>query len=451
MERLLLVLALCVLSFGYGAATIYLEIFPYRLLREAKLGWEAWAQVGAERLPKAFERFEEGAPPRPQAKQLASGAGAEYVLVSGGPYQLMERCPTFGCIAWITARDGRVVHAWEADLDELRAGISGVAGELNRLSVYPVGMALGDDGSLVVTLQGRDTYPVYLGIVKLDRAGRMVWKRFDRSHHWPATDASGRIYAPYARQLKNLRHAGDSAVDLLCKSGEASIDGIRVLAADGTPLREIGVLEGLLRSGYGGLFYGLRDGCDPTHLNSIALVPAAAAKALPEAAPGDLLISLRETNTVALLGAADGRVKYMMTGRTAAQHSPQFLPDGSVLVFDNLGGERSRGGSRVARLDLVKGTAETVFPRGEEFSVRSETAGHISVADDGARALVSSTHDGRIVEIDVASGKPLWTYDNTHDIGAFLKASGIDATVPRARFAVYGAYYVRNPAFLEAK
>ena len=89
MERLLLVLALCVLSFGYGAATIYLEIFPYRLLREAKLGWEAWAQVGAERMPKAFERFEEGAPPRPQAKRLAPGAGADYVLVSGGPYQLL--------------------------------------------------------------------------------------------------------------------------------------------------------------------------------------------------------------------------------------------------------------------------------------------------------------------------------------------------------------------------
>ena len=455
MERALFILGLCALSFAYGAATIQLEVFPYHLLREAKLGWEAWAQVGDERLPKAFERFEEGAPPAPQAKWLAPHAGADkvpqYILVSGGPYQLMARCPTFGCMAWITDRGGRVVHAWEVDLDELRAGNTGVAGELNRLSVYPVGMALGDDGSLVITLQGRDTYPVYLGMVKVDRAGRIVWKRFDRSHHWPVADASGRIYAPYARQLKNLRHAGDSAVGLACGSGEASVDGIRVLDADGTPLREIGVLESLLRAGYGGLFYGLRDGCDPTHLNSIALVPASAAKALPEAAPGDLLVSLRETNTVALLGAADGSVKYMVTGRTAAQHSPQFLPDGRVLVFDNLGGERSRGGSRVVRLDLVKGTAETVFPRGDESSVRSETAGHISVTEDGERALVSITHQGRIVEIDVASGKPLWTYDNTHDIGAFLKASGIDAAVPRARFAVYGAYYVRNPVFLEAK
>jgi hypothetical protein len=449
MERVLFALALCALSFAYGAATVYLEIFPYRWLKEAKLGWEAWAKVGAERLPKAFERFEEGAAPQPQARRLAPRAGAEHVLVSGGPYQLMERCPTFGCIAWISDREGRIVHAWEVDLDEARAGLAGISGEVNRLSVYPVGMALGEDGSLVITFQGRDTYPIYLGLIKVDRRGRILWKRFDHSHHWPAMDAAGRIYAPYWRAAKDLKHAGGSAVGFACRGGEASLDAIRVLSAEGKPLREIALLDALVRAGFGGLFYGLRDGCDPTHLNSVALLPPAAAKALPGTAAGDLLVSLRETNTVALLDANDGAVKYLVTGRTAAQHSPQFLPDGSVLVFDNLGGERSRGGSRVVRLDLVTGTARTVFPRGEgALPMRSETAGHINVAEDGERALVSITHQGRIVEIDVATGEPLWAYENTHDIGAFLKASGIDAGMPRARFATYGAYYVRNLDFL---
>ena len=188
MERLLFVLALCALSFGYGAATIQLEIFPYRLLKEAKLGWEAWAKVGEQRMPTAFEAFEEGAAPRPQAQRVAAHAGAEHVLVSGGPYQLMERCPRFGCIAWISDREGRVVHTWEVDLDEARAGLTGIAGNVNRLSLYPVGMALADDGSLVVTFQGRDTYPIYIGLIKVDRRGRIVWKRFDRSHHWPAME-----------------------------------------------------------------------------------------------------------------------------------------------------------------------------------------------------------------------------------------------------------------------
>jgi hypothetical protein len=195
----------------------------------------------------------------------------------------------------------------------------------------------------------------------------------------------------------------------------------------------------------------VRDGCDPTHLNSIALLPRAMAGAIPGAAAGDLLVSLREANAVALLDAESGAVKYLVAGRTAAQHSPQFLPDGSVLAFDNLGGERSRGGSRVVRLDLVTGTSQTVFPRGESelLPVRSSTAGHLNVAENGERALVSITHQGRIVEIDVATGTPLWVYENTHELGAFLKANGIDAKTTRGRFATYGAYYVRNLDFLK--
>ena len=60
-----------------------------------------------------------------------------------------------------------------------------------------------------------------------------------------------------------------------------------------------------------------------------------------------------------------------------------------------LGGERSRGGTRVVRLDLVKGTVETVFPRGNAedlLPVESKVAGQIDVSSDGRRALVSITH-----------------------------------------------------------
>ncbi|OGA71325.1 MAG: hypothetical protein A3G81_31120 [Betaproteobacteria bacterium RIFCSPLOWO2_12_FULL_65_14] len=454
MERLLFALGLSVLAFVYGAATIQFEIFPYRLLKEAKLGWQAWASIETQkqRFPNAFEAFEEGAAPAPQARKLAERAGSEPVLVTGGPYQLMERCPTWGCMAWVAERSGKILHSWEINLDELWRGLTGVSGDVNHLSLYPVGMALGKDGSLTVSFQGRETYPVHIGIAKFDRNGAILWKRFDRSHHWIAADEAGRVYTPYNIPYKNLKHIGDTRVDVACKTGESGVDAIRVLGPDGKPLRELPIMEPLLRSGYRGLFYAVRDGCNLTHLNSVALVPGAVAKVLPGAAEGDLLVSLRETNAVALLDAKTAAVKYLVSGRTAAQHGPQFLPDGTVLAFDNLGGERRLGGTRVVRMDLVKGTSETVFPKGAEkglLPLHSQTAGHISVSPDGRRALVSVTHQGRIIEIDVASGAPLWVYENTHDIARFLEASGIDSKNPRARFATYGAYYVANLDFLK--
>jgi hypothetical protein len=74
--------------------------------------------------------------------------------------------------------------------------------------------------------------------------------------------------------------------------------------------------------------------------------------------------------------------------------------------------------------------------------VFTDTAGQIDVSPDGKRALLSVTHQGRVIEIDVASGKPLWLYDNTHDIAKFLATADIRANTTRARFATYGAYYV---------
>jgi hypothetical protein len=454
MERVLFAFGIAVLSFLYGAATIQYEIFPYHLLREAKLGWEAWASVERQKLhfPNAFENFEPEAPGAPAATRLGEGAGEERILVTGGPYQLMERCPTWGCMAWIADRSGKVLHAWEVDLEALWSGITGFAGDVTKLSLYPVGMALGDDGSLVVSFQGRDTYPYQVGIAKVDRGGRILWKRFDNSHHWITMDGKGRVYTPYAYYRKDVKEVAGTRVSLPCEAGEAYMDGVRVLSPDGQALREITLMDKFVAAGYRGLFYGLRDGCNPTHLNSVELASAEVARRVPRAAEGDLLVSLREASAVALLDGASGAVKYVVSQHTAAQHSPRFLPDGTVLVFDNFGGDSELGGSRVVRVDLVRGTSETVFPReAHERLVPffSATAGHIDVSEDGRRALVATTHQGRIIEIDVASGRPLWVYENTHDIARFLEANDLRTDQTRARFATYGAYYVGHPSFLK--
>ena len=454
MQRALFIVGMAVAAFVYGAATVYLKIFPYDVLRHAKLAAVAWASIEDDktRFPQNFEGFDAHASPVPQAKSLAAGAGDERILVTGGPYEMMDRCPTWGCMAWITDRSGKVLHTWEVNLDELWSGMKGFSGDVNNLSLYPVGMALADDGSLVITFQGRNTYPIEIGVAKVDVHGRILWKRFDNSSHWIARDAEGRIYAPYTSYRTDATHLGNTGVKIECSTGHVGIDAIRVLSPAGQPLREVHLVDNFMRAGYRGIFYGLRDGCDPIHLNSIDIVTPEVARHIPRAAAGDLLVSLREPSLVALLDGTSGAVKYAVTDRTAAQHGLRFLPDGTVLAFDNRGGERSLGGSRVVRMDLVTGTAQTVFPRdGEKQFVPfwSNTAGHIDVSDDGKRALVAVTHQGRVLELDVATGKPLWDYENTHDIAPFLRANDLRADVSRARFSVYGAYYVHNAKFLK--
>jgi hypothetical protein len=454
MDKILFVIGIAIASFVYGVATVKLEIPPYQWLRQAKLGWEAWGALERDksRFPNNFESFDEKGAPVPQAKALAKGAGDELILVTGGPYEMMDRCPTWGCMAWITDRSGKVLHTWEVNLDDLWSGMKGFSGAVNNLAMYPVGMYLGDDGSLVITFQGRDTYPIQIGIAKVDRHGKVVWKRFDNSSHWIAVDGQGLIYTPYTVYRRDAKHLGDTGVEIRCQTGEANVDRIRVLTQDGQRVREIKLVSKFIKAGYRGVFYGLRDGCDPVHLNSIDIVTPEIAKRIPNSAPGDLLISLRESSLIGLIDGKTGDVKYAMSDRTAAQHGLRFLPDGSALAFDNMGGDRELGGSRVVRLDLVKGTARTVFPRERDKALLpffSPTAGHIDVSADGKRALVAVTHQGRVIELDIASGDPLWVYDNTHDIGKFLEANGLRSPNKLARFATYGAYYVHNVKFLK--
>ncbi|MGA8006893.1 MAG: arylsulfotransferase family protein [Burkholderiales bacterium] len=452
--KLLFAVGLCVLSFVFGAAAYQYQVFPYPLLQDAKLAWDAWRQVSGEPLPFALKKFvvSTGATRDPLARRVDPAAGDEYILVTGGPYELTDYCPKFGCMAWIMDRKGRIVHVWDVNLDELWHGLTGVTGKANSVTMFPIGMALGRDGSLVATFQSNDTFPFSIAIAKFDSAGRIVWKRFDYSHHWPALDDEGRIYTPYATFPKGVEYVGNTAIRLECATGQIHMDGIHVLSPEGKVLRDLSVLQSFLRAGYVGWFYGLRDGCDPVHLNSIALVTDEIAKHLPGTKAGDLLISLREPSAIAVIDGVTGEVKYAVSGRTAAQHNAQFLPDGSVLAFDNLGGDRALGGSRVVRVNLLTGKSETVFPRGHEIGLlpfTSAIAGTISVSRDGKRALIADTEQGTIVEIDVATGRVLWVCENIQNIEVILKARHIKSLSTSALFSVFGAYYVRDTGFLK--
>src|SRR5690606_29301238 len=84
------------------------------------------------------------------------------------------------------------------------------------------------------------------------------------------------------------------------------------------------------------------------HTNGIDVLDADDAAALPlapVAKPGQVLLSLREIDTVALLDLEEERIVWAVRGPWLAQHDPDVLPDGSILMFDNLGNFLDADGS----------------------------------------------------------------------------------------------------------
>lgn len=438
-------LALLGLVFAAGMAVRHFGLFPWTVIADAQRAYKALTKIEPDELFANVIALDPKAPPAPAIRTLDPAAGDEKLLITGGPYENMQACPRHGCLAWIIDRQGRVLRTWEVDFGAVLGKAPGLSGRALTRNFYPVGIALTRDGGIVAAVQVKNSFPYGVGLLKVGPTGAVEWVRWDHNHHWLTVGPDGRIYAPYMTQVPAPERFDDSGVEARC-DGKVDDEGIAIYAPDGTLERKVALIPALLKAGWPGLLYSVRDGCDPLHLNSIALVTPEIAARLPGTVAGDMLISLRESSTVAVIGV-DGTVRRLIAGRSAGQHGPVFLPDGSVLAFDNHGGKSSEGGSRVVRIDLADGSAATVFPTAASAAVLpfgSDLGGHIDISADGRRAMVVAKEPGRAIEIDVATGKPLWTMENSRDISPYLKMQGIDAKTGNARLKLWGVGYLND-------
>lgn len=437
------VFSLCLLAFLYGAVSSQLQLPPSRQVRHAIYAAQAVKLYLTEGdLPTGAIRLDRSGNPGPVVRQLDAAAGKELLLVTGGPNRDGVHCPQFGCLASIVDRSGKVLHSWPLPLDKLFNDVQGFWGDVRPTNFYPIGLGLLHDGSLVATFHGRNTYPYVVGIARISWDGKILWKHIDGAHHWIRIGPDDRIYAPF-QVRRRLTHVAGNAVELQCPDVVYD-EGVRIYRPDGSVERSLSLLEMLVRNGYAGLIYSVRNNCDPIHLNSVDLATPEIASRIPGAEAGDVLVSLREPSAIVLFNPMSAKIKRVVIGRTAAQHSAKFLPDGSVLAFDNQGGARSLGGSRIMRLNLVDGSAQVVFPTAASKSMLpffSEDGGTVTPSPDGKRAMISSKDESRDIEIDLATGRPLWEMREVLDVAPFMNKSGKKAM---SYFTAYGTYYLTD-------
>jgi hypothetical protein len=260
------------------------------------------------------------------------------------------------------------------------------------------------------------------------------------------------IYTPAHRLADSPLHLGATKVELKCSKDKIYTDVILVLGPDGEMREEIPVFELLASQDFVGVLLGTDEHrCDSLHLNYIEYVTEERAQAVAGLDAGDLVISARNLHMIAVIDGRTNVLKWAMAGRTVKQHSPRLLPDGSIIVFDNLGGNQTTGGARIVRLTYGQDNVETVFPgpnAAENLDFRTATRGHIDPSPDGTRALVSLSKRGRVLEIDLQHKRVLWEFVNSHDISSYAHRFGTTGEKVIGRLATHGAYYVGRPAFL---
>jgi hypothetical protein len=134
-----------------------------------------------------------------------------------------------------------------------------------------------------------------------------------------------------------------------------------------------------------------------------------------------------------VIDRATKKAKRVFAGPFVRQHDADFLPNGHLLVFDNLGGDPACGGTRVLEFDPADMGVVWRYDGCRDGGFASITRGMQEALPNG-NVLIADPHGGRALEVTRdAQAKLVWEYVNV--VGAEDNRPLLGAITHAQRFA----------------
>jgi hypothetical protein len=279
---------------------------------------------------------------------------------------------TQGTRAVLLNMRGGEVHRWAMPYSQVWAGQQPPAKDpVPDREVHWCGCRVFPDGDLLAVFTAVNDTPYGYGLVKLDKDSRVKWAYPGNVHHDFDVAEDGKIYAlthkVYSEMPTGLERIPTPTLT----------DALVVLSPEGKELKTIPLLETFRDSAFSLTLSTLeapnikraqsfsgqshpgamispasRTEKDLLHTNSVKVLSKALAPKFPLFKPGQVLISSRSLDTLFVVDV-DGptpSVVWAMRGIWRNQHAAEFLENGHLLLYDNLG---SSSVSRVLEYDPV--------------------------------------------------------------------------------------------------
>ena len=246
-------------------------------------------------------------------------------------------------------------------------------------------------------------------LVKLDKDSHIVWRSQIQSHH-AIQVVDDKIYALTGAVIKPEVKPGERPnLPPTAFGGEH----VSVLNSEGKALHSHAIRDAIENAKNMRIFDEVLAGppVDAIHSNSLDVLTEKNAHFIPGAKPGNVLLSLRNLDMLAVMDLEHDTIVWALRGSWRKQHDAKMLPNGHILLFDNEGGLMAYGRSRVLEIDPA--TAGIVWSYdgkdGDPLSSGDNRGGAQRLS--GGNTLIDESNAGRILEV-TPDGSVAWEFVN---------------------------------------
>ena len=308
--------------------------------------------------------------------------------------------------------DGTLINSWPLDFFNIWPEPSHLTEEKRPKSPFDhhsQGVLPLPDGSIIANFG-------YLGTVKLDRCGEVVWTVDRMTRHFVHPTSDGNYWVGANRDIEDIPEEllfFDTKRSWLLGTDQRFENTMLLISPEGKVLKEVSMLKALYDAGMEGhIFDSLRIAKDdPTHHNNIEEVTKALANKIEGVNEGDWLVSFRNMNLLAILDKDQFNLKWHYSGAWTRQHDPDIMPNGNIIVFNNsrdaYGFNRPQGSS-LTELDPATSKAHTVYPNHGQPGFYTTIFGTHQALPNG-NIMISEGLTGRVFEI-TSEGDIVWEF-----------------------------------------
>jgi hypothetical protein len=353
LSRGIAIFGIVFLSYLLGAAVMFFELPSAEMLQKAFVGARAWSE----------RRAALAEPPQTQLPGLLMGkVDRPDRTFDGFTLCIYAKMQTSNTRAFLLDMRGTVVHTWSVPFSRVWSSPPHMNPPPDDALVCFFGCHLCPNGDLLVVFHGLEKFAAGYGLAKLDKNSNVLWRYPAHVHHDVDVGEDGTIFAVQHARAETM----PKGLELI--PTPTLVDSLVRLSPEGKLLGPpISILEAFRDSPYAPLLDELKvpnedvrrgmpawrlrgdtRGLDTLHTNCVHVLTRELAAKFPQFQAGQVLLSLRNLSTIAVLDLEKRSIVWAAKGPWQAQHDAHFLANGHLLVFDNLGSPR---GSRVLEYD----------------------------------------------------------------------------------------------------